>query len=180
MDDASGGTPGCGTLAGMSMPVLALAAALIVPAPVVPAPVSPVAARTPPGAEVRAALAVLHRWDADRGAAFVAGDGRRLEALYVAGSRAGAADVRLLADYAAHGWRITSVTTQVRSVRVLARTAGRWLLRTTDRVRGIADAPRRCRPLPAGDYRTRDLELVRSGAVWVMASVRPAPSRGSR
>jgi hypothetical protein len=170
VDDARGGTPGCGTLAGMSMPVVALAAALLVPAPEPP----------PAGAEVRAALAVLHRWDAERSAAYTSADGRRLEALYAPGSSAGAADVRLLAGYAAHGWRITAVTTQVRSVRVLAHTADRWLLRTTDRVRGLADAPQRCRPLPAGGYRTHNLELVRSGAVWVMASVRPAPSRGSR
>ena len=170
MDDARGGTPGCGTLAGMSLPVVALVAALLVPAP----------GPAPAGAEVTAALTVLHRWDADRSAAYVAGDGRRLEALYAPGSSAGAADVRLLGRYAAHGWRITSVTTQIRSVRVLVHTTGRWLLRTTDRVRGIADAPERCRPLPAGDYRTRDLELVRSGAMWVMASVRPVPSRGSR
>lgn len=164
MDDGRGSTPGCGTLRRMPWSVLALAAALVLPA-----------APSPAGSQVPAALAVLHRWDSARSAAYAAGDRDRLRALYAAGSPAGAADVRLLAAYRAHGWRVTVVTTQVRAVRVLGHAPGRWVLRTTDRVRGLADTPQRCRVLPAGRYRTHDLTRERLGSGWVIASVRLAP-----
>lgn len=155
----------------MSWSVVALAAALLLPG-------APGGAQRPSG-DVGAALAILHGWDAARGAAYAAGDADRLAALYTPGSTAGARDVSVLRSYAAHGWRITSLVSQVRSVRVLDGADGRWRLRTVDRVRGFADTPRRCRPLPPGDYRVHDVVLVRAPAGWVVESVllRPGPSR---
>ncbi|MGN6250956.1 MAG: hypothetical protein ACTHNS_03980 [Marmoricola sp.] len=149
-----------------------LALALLVPAPV--------AGHPPPAAEVRTALAALHAWDGARAGAYVAGDPDRLRALYAPGSSAAAADVRLLGAYTAHGWRITAMATQVRSVRVLAHGPDRWRLRTVDRVRALAATPQRCRPLPAGSYRSRDVVLVRSAGGWRVSSVRPGPSPARR
>lgn len=170
MDDGRRSPSGCGTLSGMSWSVVALAAALLLP-------VAPGGGDRSSSTEVRVALATLHEWDAARGAAYAAGDGQRLEGLYAPGSAAGARDVAVLRSYAGHRWRITSLVTQVRSIRVLGHSAGRWRLRTVDRVRGIADTPERCRPLPAGRFRVHDLVLVRGPGGWVVASALLSPGR---
>lgn len=172
MDDRLRLSTDCGTLLPMSWPAIALAVVLLVPAP----PGGSGGSGGGPG-QVRAALAVLHGWDATRSAAYAAGQEDRLAALYVPGSTAGAQDVSVLRAYAVHRWRITSLTTQIRSVRVLAHRQGRWRLRTVDRSRGIADTPERCRAVPAGAYRTHDVVLVRRGSRWVVEWVRLRPAR---
>lgn len=159
----------------MSWSAVALTATLLLP-------LTPGGADRSSSTDVGAALATLHEWDAARGAAYAAGDAQRLAALYVPGSAAGARDVAALQSYAAHRWRLTSLVTQVRSIRVLGHSDGRWRLRTVDRVGGLAATPERCRPLVAGAFRVHDLVLVRGPGGWVVESalLRPGRSPESR
>ena len=90
-----------------------------------------------------------------------------LRRLYVAGSRAGRADVRLLREYAASGTRLQRLTTQVFAVDVLDRAPGRLRLRVVDRVAGgeVVRAGR-VSALRSGPVVTRRVELVRRDAGW--------------
>lgn len=84
------------------------------------------------------ALELLHAWDARRARAWGDNDRAELRALYVPGSLAGRADVRLLDAYADRGVVVSRLVTQVFAVRVLRQDAHVVRLRVVDRVAGGA------------------------------------------
>jgi len=98
-----------------------------------PAATSPVAATR---IDLANALEVLHGWDTDRARAWAQADLMALRALYVRGSGAGRADVRLLRAYRARGLVVRRLETQVFAVRVLRTTDASLRLRVFDRVAG--------------------------------------------
>ena len=127
-------------------------------------------------ATVRQALRLLQEWDEDRAAAYARGSTRELRGLYVAGSAAGVADVRLLARYRSRALRVVAMRTQVLSVRVLDEEPDRWRLEVTDRLahaearrsgslRGVTVV------LPRDLPTTRVVTLVRSAGAWRVLSV---------
>jgi hypothetical protein len=164
-------------------------------------------ARTPtPAPAAATALAVLHDWDIRRADAYAEGSAERLRDLYVPGSAAGAADVRLLERYRSRGLRITGLRMQVLGLAVTVRTADRWTVRVTDRLAGgaavrasgrasrptskpasqLASAAASQRlPLPRDAVTARVLTLLRGGdSRWRMSAVtdpatpaRPAAGR---
>jgi hypothetical protein len=79
---------------------------------------------------------VLHAWDEQRAAAYASGSVKRLRDLYVPGSSAGAADLRVLRGYRERGLRVTHMRTQVLSLAVLDRRPGWRLFGVTDRLVG--------------------------------------------
>lgn len=122
----------------------------------------------------RPALRVLHRWDARRARAYASGDAATLRSLYLPGSQAAAADVRVLRAYAARGLRVRGIRMQVLEVRVLAHRPGLWRLRVTDRLHhAVAVGPDGRRvALPHADASTHDIVLRRDRGVWRVAAVR--------
>jgi hypothetical protein len=109
-----------------------------------------------------AALLVLHAWDRRRARAYAAGSPPALRALYLPGSGAGRADVRLLRDYAARGYRVEGMRMQVLAFRVLAHTTGRWRVLVTDRLaRAVAVRSGTRLLLPRDRASTRVVTLVR-------------------
>jgi hypothetical protein len=155
-----------------ALPLL-LALATPVSAPVsamVSAP--PVETTTSPRSEVADALDVLHIWDSRRARAWAEMDSGALRSLYVHGSEAGRADVRLLRDYAARGLVVRRLVTQVFAVGVLHRNSTTVRLRVFDRVAGgevVHDghtvALRSSRPV------TRTVTLRRVAGSWHVAGV---------
>lgn len=130
------------------------------------------------GNDVVAGLHVLHAWDEQRESAWAARDARALRRLYVPGSRAGPADVRLLRAYDARGLVVRRIVTQVLEVRVLHLDGHRMRLRVVDRVAGglLGD-----RPLGSTRPRQRVVELRRSAGRWQVLSVTlPDPQRAPR
>jgi hypothetical protein len=123
-----------------------------------------------PGAERRGPAAILARWDEQRARAWADGDAEALAALYVDGSRSGAADVRLLHHYQRRGLTVAGLTTQVLALRVVEQRAGRLVLVVTDRVVG-GRAVGGATPivLPADRASTRRVVLVRAGERWRVA-----------
>lgn len=117
-------------------------------------------------------LAVVHRWDARRAAAYRAQAPRRLRRLYVAGSPAAAADVASLRAYRRRGVRVTAMAPQVFGIRVLVRTRSRLRVQLTGRVGATGADGRRCRRLPTSPVSTRELTLRRRHGRWLMAAVR--------
>jgi hypothetical protein len=125
---------------------------------------------------------VLRSWDDARSAAFASGDVAALRGLYVPGSAAGTADVRMLRAYLGRGLRVEGMRMQVLSLDVLSRDGGRLRLRVTDRLADGAVAvgagtgvrlPADAVPLPADAASTRVVELVRADdRSWRVASVR--------
>ena len=111
----------------------------------------PAPSATPASAPARSqALDVLHGWDDSRSDAWATGDVSALRRLYVAGSAAGRADVRLLRRYLARGLVVRQLRMQVFAVHVVRRDVGILRVRVTDRVAGSgrrrtapAAAPRR-------------------------------------
>lgn len=127
-----------------------------------------------PGVEDDAVL-VLREWDEARAAAYAVGSLPALRRLYVEGSAAGRADVRMLRAYVDRGLVVRGMRMQVLSVEVVSRTATTLRLRVTDRLVGaVAVAGETTYPLPAdsADDRVLDLRLVAGG--WRVAGVRPA------
>jgi len=82
------------------------------------------------------ALAVLREWDAQRARAWARSDAGALRALYVRGSPAGQADVRLLRAYRQQGLVVRRLVTQVFAVRVLGSTPSSLRVSVFDRVAG--------------------------------------------
>ncbi len=82
------------------------------------------------------ALEVLHTWDRRRALAWAEVDASALRALYVRGSGAGYADVRLLRAYAARGLVVRRIVTQLFAVKVLRSDRSVVRLRVFDRVAG--------------------------------------------
>ena len=120
---------------------------------------------------------VLADWDARRAQAWERGDAAALARLYVAGSRAGEADVRLLRRYAARGLRVTGLQTQVVDLEVLGRDDRRLHLVVTDRVvGGVAVGADADVPLPVGRPSTRHVVLLRRGGTWLVGRVSPVPA----
>ena len=121
--------------------------------------------------------AILSAWDELRSAAWAAGDLEALRGLYVAGSRAGAADVGLLRDYVERGLTVEGLTTQVLSLDVVRRSPGRLVLMVTDRVvggRAVGGASPVA--LPGDRASTRRVVLVRAGEEWLVAEARDQAS----
>jgi hypothetical protein len=147
-----------------------------------PAPPAAPATGAPHAAEVRDALALLHTWDARRAAAYATGSGRRLRDLYVPGSAAGAADLRLLGDYRSRALRVPGLRTQVLELAVLQRRPDRWTLRVTDRVQGgVAVHAGRRLALPRDAASTRVLTMVQGGDDrWRVARVQDAQPSAER
>ncbi len=134
------------------------------PRPPVPAP--------PPGP-----AGILTAWDERRAAAWAESDAEALASLYVAGSRTGRADVRLLRDYRDRGLRVEGLTTQVLALEVVERSAARLVLVVTDRVVG-GEAVGGALPiaLPADRASSRRIVLVREGREWFVAEARDQAS----
>ena len=129
-------------------------------------------AHTRPAVE---ALALLHRWDGRRSAAYAAGDPSRLRRLYSRGSWAGARDVRVLRAYADRGLVVDGLATQVLEVEVVERSDRVLRLRVVERFAGgTVRSSRSEATLPSGRIRERVLTLVRGERGWVLRSVRPA------
>lgn len=122
--------------------LVALAMAVLVPAGAVAWFVSradPVPAVTEPsrrGQDVVPALRVLRSWDSARAAAYAGGDVTGLRDLYVPGSAAGAADVRLLRHYRSRSFRVVGMRTQVLAFGLLETGRERMRVRVTDRLTG--------------------------------------------
>ncbi len=131
------------------------------------------AAATPRRDPSSLALGVLHEWDARRAAAYARGSETRLADLYLAGSAAGAADVRLLRSYRLRGFRVEGMRTQVLALTVLRRGPDRWTLRVTDRLaRAVAVRAGRRLVLPRDTSSTRVLTMRQAAdGRWRMASV---------
>ncbi|MCW2757699.1 MAG: hypothetical protein JWO46_1445 [Nocardioidaceae bacterium] len=124
------------------------------------------------------AVAALREWDRRRARAWADGDPAALRALYVTGSSAGSADVRLLRRWASHGVRVQGLTEQVLSARVLELRPRRIRLVVTERLAaGSAGRPGTTGVrLPRGTTSTRDVVLRRTTGEWQVVSVRqPAP-----
>lgn len=137
---------------------------------------------TPAGAV--APFAVLRQWDRARADAYATADPEALGELYVTGSAAGAADVRLLRDYRRRGLRVEHMRMQVLASEVELRTTDRVRLRVTDRLVGavvVGSGVRR--PLPRDRASTRVVELSRGAQDrWRVVSVSgsSAPRRDGR
>lgn len=130
----------------------------------------------------KAALAVLHAWDARRADAWAAGDPVALARLYTDRSAAGRADIALLQRYAARGLVVRDLRIQVLRARVLTSRPGRVALEVTDRLSsavavraGDGHASRR---LPVDSATTRLLVLRRVDGRWLMARVSAVPPSG--
>ena len=120
---------------------------------------------------------VLADWDARRSAAWAAGDVDALAGLYAAGSRTGAADVRLLGHYRDRGLTVQELTTQLLAVSVVQRGPRRLVLDVTDRVvAGRAVGGTRPVALPTDRASTRRVVLVRPGRTWLVAEARDQAS----
>ncbi len=171
--------------AGLLLALAALAGGCTV-APAEPSPAGLVPVReSPPVAFSAAELPasdVLRDWDRARSRAFAAGDAAALRRLYVPGSAAGTADVRLLRGYRRRGLRVEGMRMQLLGVTVRAATSGVLRLRVTDRLVGAVAVGNGVRePLPRDRASTRLLVLRRGGdGRWRVASVRESsPPRGA-
>jgi hypothetical protein len=123
---------------------------------------------------------VLRRWDRARGRAFADGDPAALSKLYVDGSAAGTADLRLLRAYLRRGLRVEGMRMQLLRVEVLHDDPARLRLRVTDRLTGAVAVGRGTRlELPRDAASTRVVELRRpaAGAQWRVAEVRESVRR---
>ncbi len=123
---------------------------------------------------------VLRRWDRARAQAFADGDVAALRRLYVDGSAAGTADVRLLRSYLHRGLRVDGMRMQLLRVEVVHEDRGRLVLRVTDRLIGAVAVDERARiPLPqdAASARVVELRRPRPDLLWRVASVRESARR---
>ena len=139
---------------------------------------------TTPKPDLVAGLAVLRAWDARRARAWSRSDEDGLRALYVPGSAARRADVRLLRDYRDRGLVVRRLVTQVFAVAVRHRGPEVLRLRVFDRVAG-GEVVRRGRTEPLGSTRpvTREVVFRRVDATWRVAEVsgsERAPRAGPR
>ena len=120
---------------------------------------------------------VLAAWDEARAAAWEAGDVEALRRMYAAGSRTGAADVRLLRAYRERGLSVAGLTTQVLAMDVVAESSARLVLLVTDRVvGGRAVGGSTPVALPADRASTRRVVLRRDGGRWLVVEARDQAS----
>jgi hypothetical protein len=127
-----------------------------------------------------AALAMLDDWDARRADAYAAASADGLRDLYVPGSGAGTADLRLLGRYQARGLRVIDLHMQVLGLAVTERRPDRWTLRVTDRLAGaVAVHGEQRTPLPRDTASTHVVTLLRGGdGRWRVARVASSTTRG--
>ncbi len=135
-------------------------------------------------ADLVAGLAVLRAWDARRARAWARSDPAPLRSLYVPGSSAGRADVRLLRAYRSRGLVVRRLVTQVFAVQVRHRASEVLRLRVSDRVAGGVVVHRgRTEPLGSTTPVTREVVLRLVGSTWRVARVSGsarAPRAGPR
>ena len=125
-----------------------------------------------PRGEVRHALAVLHGWDQRRARAWAGSDAGALDALYLEGSTAARADVRLLRSYTARGFVVRRLVTQVFGLRLLRDEPNRLVVRVLDRLAGGEVAAHdRVVPMPSTRPVVRRIVLVRVSGSWRVSSV---------
>ena len=122
------------------------------------------------------ALLVLRAWDARRAAAYASGRPGAVRRLYVAGSSAGVADVRLAIRYRSRGLRVVGMRTQVLALRVLGQDRDHWRLAVTDRLAWArarrVGGTRGSVALPRDQPTSHVITLVRTEQGWRMATVR--------
>lgn len=121
--------------------------------------------------QIRTALTLLHRWDRERARAYAEGSPSRLRRLYVAGSPAATADVRLLRRYTRRGLVRLRVHTQVFSAQLRGHRPGSYVLRVVERSYGSAVGRRRCLALPTSMPVTRTVSLHHVHGAWRVAAV---------
>jgi hypothetical protein len=131
-----------------------------------------VAEARPGTSELVAALEVLHEWDVRRARAWSRGDLDALGALYVRGSGARRADVRMLRAYRAQGLVVRRLVTQVFSVLVLHSDGTALRVRVFDRVAGgeVLDHGD-VEPLRSSPPVTRTITFRRDAGDWRVAEV---------
>lgn len=118
------------------------------------------------------AVDVLRGWDLSRARAYADGDAEALRALYVAGSKAGTTDVRLLTSYAGRGLRVEGMEMQILAVDVLAHSPERWRIRVTDRLYAAVAVGHGARVvLPRDQASTRVVTMILRAGAWKVASV---------
>lgn len=122
--------------------------------------------------EVEAA-AVLAAWDADRAAAWSAGDVRRLRSLYARGSVAGERDVAMLQRWLDRGLVVSGLRVQVLALHEVSRTPDRWVLTVTDRVVGGVATGSTSQRLPVDAPTSRTVTLRKVGERWLVSAVWP-------
>ena len=121
----------------------------------------------------RTPVAVLDAWDVRRAAAWSRGDPAALRSLYVAGSAAGRADVRMLRAWVDRGLRVRAMRMQVLDAELVTRTADRIVLDVTDRLaRAVAAGGGAEIRLPGDAASTRTVVLRRRAGEWRVAEVR--------
>ena len=118
------------------------------------------------------ALEVLHEWDVRRARAWARTDPDALRALYLRGSEAGRADVRMLRAYRARGLVVRRLVTQVFAVRVLRSDGTALQIRVFDRVAGgeVLDQAE-VKPLRSSPPATRTITFRRDAGTWRVAEV---------
>lgn len=185
MDDGHGGL-GAGhsgpvsswRVVGLLATAVVAALALLLPgAPADPSQAPSAPAPSRPSGEVADATEVLAAWDSQRAAAWSAGDAEALARLYAPGSRAAAADLRLLRRWQDAGWRVEELRTQVLALVVVRSTPDRLVLRVVDRVSGGRVVPVAAatgasddRPLPGTAATARTVELRRVAGAWQLVA----------
>ena len=124
---------------------------------------------------------VLAGWDSRRSQAWAEGDVAALRKLYVADSRTGRADARMLAAYVDRGLRVEGLTTQVLALEVIDEGDDELTVRVTDRiVGGVVTGDAGGTPLPRDRPTTRTLALRRVSGVWLMVTARDQASAADR
>ncbi len=128
-----------------------------------------------------AALAVLRAWDVRRAAAWAAGDGAALGALYTDGSAAGRRDRAMLGRYGARGLRVRGMRMQMLAGEVRSRAAGRIVLVVTDRLAHAVAVGQGIRVgLPRDRATRRTVVLRRVAGEWRVARVWAQASPAAR
>jgi hypothetical protein len=130
-------------------------------------------ARPAPTLHETSALRVLHSWDRRRAAAYATGSTTALRDLYVPGSGAGVADLRMLGSYRARALRVTGMRMQVLALSVLEARPGWRRVRVTDRLVGAVTVHGQQRVrLPHDQASTRVVTLMRGAdRRWRVTSV---------
>jgi hypothetical protein len=127
---------------------------------------SPPARSTSTGVESDT-VRLLRAWDHRRARAYAKGDPAALAALYVAGSRTGAADVAVLRGYLDRDLRVTGMRTQLLGADVVERGVRRLTVLVTDVLTGaVATSGDRRWALPRDRPSTRRVVLVRVAGEW--------------
>ncbi len=121
---------------------------------------------TSPGVESDV-VRLLRSWDRRRARAYARGDPTALEALYVAGSRTGTADVAVLRGYVERDLRVTGMSTQLLAADVVDRGGRRLTVLVTDVLTtAVATSGDRRWALPHDRPSTRRVVLVRVDGTW--------------